>query len=148
MATVTRANGTAAALRSQSSVVAARRQRRATPVALDFQPLLRDACIECGETMDSLAAHLHLKDRGHVHRLLSGDKSLAVDRLEEFPLPVLQAFARRLAESFGLVVVVPADGPDAMKLFVSGLVGLLRPASKLPSKTSGPIKCELPESER
>lgn len=148
MTATARANGTSAELRSQSSVVAARRQRRATPVALDFQPLLRDACIECGETMDSLAAHLHLKDRGHVHRLLSGDKSLAVDRLEEFPLPVLQAFARRLAESFGLIVVVPVDGPEAMQHFVSGLVGLLRPTPKLPAKSNGQLKCELPESER
>lgn len=91
---------------------------------------------------EALAAHMQ-KDRAYISRVLSGDKPLSAAFLRALPDDIEAAVASYYAESFGLVVVAPASGDQAVRNLVSGLVGMLS-APALPAKADRMVRSELP----
>jgi hypothetical protein len=86
--------------------------------------LLRKAVGDCGYTLDALEAHMG-KGRAYIHKVLSGEKPLSFEFITALPDDVEARFEQLRAESFGLIVVAPVQGSEAIKHFVGGLVGLL-----------------------
>lgn len=73
--------------------------------------------------------------------MLSGEKSLSAAFIRELPDDIEALVAGYYAESFGLVVVAPSRGQDALKNLVSGLLGVLAP--QLPVRASAMVKVNL-----
>ena len=64
-------------------------------------------------------------DKGHLWKLLHGEKPWRIEHLLALPDDIEACFEQRRAEAFGLIVVEPVDGDQALKNFVSGLLGVL-----------------------
>lgn len=92
--------------------------------------LLRTAVHDCGWTLDALAAHMH-RDKSLVSRVLNGERPMTLSFLVALPNDVEALYESRRAEHFGLIVVAPLHGPDAVKAFVGGLLGVLTDRQKL-----------------
>lgn len=86
--------------------------------------ILRAAIDESGWKHEAVACALGVCP-AFLSRMLSGEKPIAAKHLRALPDDIEAVFARRYAESFGLLVVVPADADQALTSFVSGLAGLL-----------------------
>lgn len=99
--------------------------------------MLRQAISDSNWTLDALAVETHT-DKGYLWRMLNGEKPLGAKFLVALPDEVESIFARLYAESFGLIVVAPTRGEDAVKQLVAGLVGVLAP--RLPVRAGAPIK--------
>lgn len=102
--------------------------------------ILRAAIDESGWKHDAVACALGIHP-AYLSRLLSGEKPIAARHLRALPDDIEAIFARRYAESFGLMVVVPASSEKALVTFVSGLAGLL--GAKLPVRASAMAKADL-----
>jgi hypothetical protein len=85
--------------------------------------LLNQAVSECGYTLDAMQAVMH-KDRSYINKVLQGDKPLSYAFVVALPDDVEKRFEALRAKSFGLIVVEPSTGTQAVENFVSGLVGL------------------------
>lgn len=114
--------------------------------AVDLLDLVRRAASDTGWGVEALAAHMEC-DKSHVSRLLSGDKTLSVERLEGFPPDVVARFAVLVAEQSGSVVVAPVSGEQAIRMLVAGLVGVLISA-KLPARAEHMAKATWDGKER
>lgn len=99
---------------------------------VDLLGFVRQAVCDTDWTLDALASHMAC-DRAHVGRLLQGEKSLSVERLESFPPDVIAKFAELTLEAHGVMAVVPAHGENAIRMLVAGLLGVLV-GSKLPAR--------------
>jgi hypothetical protein len=88
---------------------------------------LREAIEESGEKKEAVAAAMGLPDAAYLSKLFSGEKPLTARHLVSLPEAVERIFARRYAETQGLIVVEPLSGIDAVHSLVSGLVGVLAP---------------------
>lgn len=86
--------------------------------------LLRRAVADRGYTLDALSAAMG-KDRAHIHRVLQGEKPLTLQFITALPDDLEARYEQLRAEAFGFIVVTPLEGPDAVKGFVGGLMGLL-----------------------
>jgi len=86
------------------------------------------------------------KDEAYVSRVLSGEKPLSAAFIRELPNDIEALVAGYYAESFGLVVVTPVSGQDAVKNLVSGLLGVLAP--QLPAKASAMAKVTIASAPR
>lgn len=89
---------------------------------------------------EALATAMGL-DRSYLSRIRSKDKPLQQRHIVALPDDVEAIFAKLYAESFGLVVVVPARGHDAVKQLVAGLLGVL--PQVFPEKAGPPLKASL-----
>lgn len=105
-------------------------QCRATTV--DLLALIRRALQETGWSQDAVAVEM-AKDKGYVSRVLSGEKPLSASFVLALPEDVQSHVARRYAESFGLIVVEPVRGDEAVRQLVSGLCGVL---VKMPARAT------------
>ena len=115
-----------------------------------FFVMLRQAIQECGWTHDALAVEMRQNgclgvDKSVVTRMLNNERPWKPEHLCALPDDVEIAFATKYAESFGLIVVRPAQGEHAARQFVAGLFGLLL-SSPLPAKAGHPLKASLPSS--
>ena len=112
---------------------------------LDFIVDLFNEAIEdspwAGRT-EALATAMDI-DRGYLSKVRSKDKPLNLKILRALPDDIEAIFAAKWAEAFGLIVVAPVHGQDAVKCLVSGLIGVLSP--RLPERSSGQLKATLPE---
>lgn len=86
--------------------------------------LLRRCVEDCGWTLEALASAMGL-DKGYLWKLLNNDKPWRAEYLVALPNDIEALFAQRQAERFGLIVVSPPRGDDAVKHFVGGLYALL-----------------------
>jgi transcriptional regulator with XRE-family HTH domain len=93
-----------------------------------------------GWNQEALAAHMG-KDKAHISRVLSGEKPMSLAFLGALPDDVEAVVVGYYAESFGLVVVSPSHGDDAVRQLVSGLIGMLRP--QLPRRASSMVKASV-----
>jgi hypothetical protein len=109
-----------------------------------YLQMLREAVTESGWTLDALASHLGF-DRGHLHRLLSGDKPWRVEHLVALPPEVDAAFSRKRAEAHGLIVVERVDSITAEHQLASGLFNVL--TRRLPERADHMAKCEPPRRQ-
>lgn len=119
----------AAAHACQSTTVVDRRPDLATDVA-DALALLRRCVQEKGWTYDALAAAMSERTAGHfdksqICRVLNGERPLTLVFLLALPDDVEALFESKRAEAFGMIVVPPVHGDDAVRNLVSGLVGVL-----------------------
>jgi len=85
---------------------------------------IRRAVSDCAYTMEALATELG-KSRQYVHAVLSGDKPITFEFFASLPDDVKARLIELRGADYGFVVVRPAVGPDAIRSFVAGLVGLL-----------------------
>jgi transcriptional regulator with XRE-family HTH domain len=115
-------------------------QRSSLVDLAEMRAWINRAIDESGWNQEALAAHLH-KDKAYVSRVLSGEKSLSAAFIRELPDDIEALVAGYYAESFGLVVVAPSRGQDALKNLVSGLLGVLAP--QLPVRASAMVKVNL-----
>lgn len=106
---------------------------------------LRQCASDLGWTLDALSAHMR-KDKAHISRVFNGEKSLTLEFLIALPEELQARFAALYAEAFGLVVVTPATGPEALKQFTAGLFGLF--AQQLPVRSGGQLKASLSTAAR
>lgn len=107
--------------------------------------LLRRCIHDTGWTLDALGAEMDL-DKSLISRVLNGERPMTLRFLVALPDDVEALFEQRRAESFGLIVVAPVSGEQAVKNFISGAFGLLAP--KLPRKADRMAKAALePETE-
>jgi len=90
---------------------------------------------------EALATEMGI-DRAYLSRVRSKEKPLSLKILRALPDDIEQIFARLYAASFGLIVVSPAYGDEAVRNLVSGLFGVL--AARLPSRSAGQLKSTLP----
>lgn len=127
--------------RPRTSGLAGDDRARTTDVDLaELRTWITRAIGDTGWNQEALAKAMD-KDAAYVSRVLSGDKPLSAAFIRQLPDDVEALVAKYHAESFGLVVVVPVSGDDAVRNLVSGLVGMLRPA--LPDRASGMAKGRL-----
>lgn len=125
--------------------VAAARVSVVTPDDCDLLAWINRAMAQTGWTKESLAAAMG-KDQSYVTRVLNGDKPLNLAFLRELPDDLEAVVSALYAESFGLIVVAPARGVDAVRNLVSGLMGLL--GASLPEKAGPPVKAMLDSKRR
>lgn len=86
--------------------------------------LVNEAITESGWKHEAVAAALGT-DGPHLSNMLSGNKPLTLLRVTQLPDDIEAIFARKYAEAFGLIVVQPCSGDQAVKNLVSGLFGCL-----------------------
>lgn len=108
---------------------------------------LRLAIEESRWKHDALATAMALPNAAYLSNMLSGEKPIGAKHLRALPDDVEAIFARRYAESFGLIVVAPLRGDEAVHSLVRGLIGVLSqaPAISLPNKAGAPLKVKLPQ---
>ena len=97
--------------------------------------LLRAAITESGWKDGAVAESMGLtgaSGAAYFSKMLSGEKPISAKHLRALPDDVEAIFARLYAESFGLIVVAPARGDEAVKQLVAGLFGVLAP--QLPAR--------------
>lgn len=109
--------------------------------------LLRDAIAESGWKHEALASAMDLPNAAYLSRMLSGEKPIGARHLRALPDDVEAIFAQKYAETFGLIVVAPSHGQDAVKQLVSGLFGVLGAAS-LPARADRMARATLPPLPR
>jgi hypothetical protein len=114
--------------------------------------LLRQCIQDCGYTLDALAVAMSSDlpkpiDKGYLWRLLNdpakhGEWKVA----HEIALPddVEALYRERQAEGWGRIVVVPVEGEQAVRQFVSGMLGLFG-HNRLPARASRMAKAALEE---
>jgi hypothetical protein len=73
---------------------------------------------------DALALFMGI-DKAYLSRLRSGEKPWRVEHVISLPDEIGARFETLRSEQFGLIVVAPAVGHEAVKQFVSGLFGVL-----------------------
>jgi hypothetical protein len=115
-------------------------------VVPELRHLLRDAIDESSwrGKHEALAVAMRLPDRFYLSKMLNGTKPIGTKHLKALPDDVEVIFAKKYAETFGLIVVAPTHGADAARAFVTGLFGLLAPApSALPEKAGPPVRATL-----
>lgn len=114
-------------------------------IKVDLVRKLLRIAIDLTEWKDAAVAEaIGLKgDSGAAYfsKMLSGEKPISAKHLRALPDDIEQIFARLYAESFGLIVVAPVRGEDAVKQLVAGLFGVL--ATRLPDQAGPPIKATL-----
>jgi hypothetical protein len=103
--------------------------------------LLRQCVSACGWSIEALAVEMGIDDKSLLWRMLRNERPWRPEHLVALPDDVERMFAQRYAESFGLIVVVPVDGEQAARNFVSGLFGLL--AHQLPARAHHMAKADL-----
>ncbi len=115
----------AAASACQTAVVDPPVAVRATTV--DLLALINRALSKTPWTQEALAAHMGHGQAyvSYISRVLSGEKPLSAAFVLALPEDVQTTVAKLYAESFGLIVVEPSSGDDAVRQLVSGLCGLL-----------------------
>lgn len=74
---------------------------------------------------DALATFMAL-DKAYLSRLRSAEKPWRIEHVVALPDDIATAFLTLHAQSFGLIVVTPLSGDDAVIAFVGGFVGILR----------------------
>ncbi len=137
---------TRSAASCQDQLVARVIGREDNPVVPEIRDLLRAAIDESGWKHDALWDVLGLPDKFYLSKMLSGEKPIGVKHLQALPDDIEAIFAEKYAETFGLIVVRPLGGPEAIKAFVGGLVGVLAP--RLPVRASAMAKATLPSVEK
>lgn len=100
---------------------------------------LRRCVQDRGWTLEALAAEMGI-DKSLISRVLNGERSLTLAFLLALPDDVEALYTQRRAEAFGLIVVSPVHGDEAVRHLVSGLLGVLAP--RLPSKADRMAKVE------
>lgn len=113
-----------------------------------IRDLLRDAIEESGWKHEAIAAQLDLPNAAYLSRMLSGEKPIGTSHLLALPDDVEAIFARRYAETFGLIVVAPVSADVAMRQLVSGLVGVLTARPALPQKAEKMARATAAERKR
>jgi len=131
----------AAAAACQSKPVADRRAELSTTVD-NVLALLRACVQDKGWTLEALEAEMAI-DKSLISRVLNGERPLTLTFLLALPDEVEALFEARRAETFGLIVVEPAHGDQAVRNLVSGLFGVLG-ASKLPARADRMARARLP----
>ncbi len=131
----------ATAIPSQSKPVAERRSDL-SPHLDTVLALLRTCVHDKGWTLEALAAEMSI-DKSLISRVLNGERPLTLTFLLALPDEVEALFEARRAETFGLIVVEPASGDQAVRNLVSGLFGVLG-ASKLPARADRMARARLP----
>lgn len=91
--------------------------------------LMRRAVADCGYTLDALETAMG-KGRAYIHRVLQGDAPMTLEFITCLPDDVEARYEQLRAEHFGLIVVQPVEGDQAVRNLVSGLFGVLRGARK------------------
>lgn len=93
---------------------------------------LREAITESGWKHEAVAAEMTRNgakvDPPYLSKMLNGGpdgKSISALHLRALPDDIEAIYARKYAESFGLIVVAPVSGDQAVRNLVSGLVGVL-----------------------
>lgn len=97
--------------------------------------LLRKAIDESTWKDGAVAEAIGLKGESgasYFSKMLSGEKPIGSAHLRALPDDIEAIFARLYAEHFGLIVVAPVYGDDAIRNLVSGIFGVL--SSRLPAK--------------
>lgn len=107
--------------------------------------LLREAIDETHSKHDAVACAMGVGSP-YLSQMLAGEKPIGSKHLRALPDDVEAVFARLYAESFGLIVVVPAEGEKALTAFVSGLAGLL--GAKLPARAMRMASASIPDAQR
>lgn len=111
--------------------------------------LLRAAIDETGWKDGAVAECIGLSGESgaaYFSKMLSGEKPIGAKHLRALPDDIEAVFARLYAESFGLIVVAPTHGDDAVKALVSGLFGVLAPS--LPVRATRMAKATIPAPAR
>jgi len=65
------------------------------------------------------------KNRAYIARVLAGEKTMSLAFLTLLPEDVKARLVEIQGPQYGLVVVRPAIGTEAIRQFVGGLIGLL-----------------------
>jgi hypothetical protein len=125
--------------RRQSKAIDARAAEVSTDVD-DALALLRTAVHDTGWTLEALEAAMKI-DKSLISRVLNGERPLTLKFLVALPDDVEARYEQLRAEAFGLIVVQPVTGADAIRHLVGGLVGLL--ASGLPARADHMAKATL-----
>lgn len=73
---------------------------------------------------DALATAMGI-DKAYLSRLRSGEKPWRIEHVVALPDEIEARFEQLRAEAFGLIVVAPVEGDDAVRHLVSGLCGVL-----------------------
>jgi len=119
--------------------------RTAEDIKLDLVRNLLRVSIDLTDWKDAaVAEHIGLRGESgaaYFSKMLAGEKPISAKHLRALPDDIEQIFARLYAESFGLIVVAPAYGDDAVRQLVSGIFGVLAP--RLPERAGGPLKASL-----
>lgn len=118
---------------------------RSTAVDLEKERwlgMLRQAIEDAGWKHEALTTYLQI-DKAYLSRLLTGEKPFRPEHLVSLPPDVKARFAHLQAESFGLIVVKPLEGQDAVRALVAGLVGVMKGAS-LPARADRMAKATEP----
>ena|SRR2546421_9450473 len=107
------------------------RSLAARSTAVDqYLELLRKCVADCGWTIDALSTEMQI-DKGHLWKLLNGQKPWRIEHLLTLPADVDALFAQRRCENAGFVVVPPpASEYEAVRHLMSGLFGVLTRAEK------------------
>lgn len=105
--------------------------------------LLRRCVADTSWTLDALEAHMGL-DKSQISRVLNGERALTLAFLLGLPDDLEALFSQRYAEGFGLIVVPPVQGDEAVRQLVGGLVGVL--SARFPARAERMAKC-LPPTE-
>lgn len=130
-------------VRRQSKPVAA--PAAAVSTAVDTALALLRGCVhDTGWTLEALAAEMAI-DKSQISRVLNGERPATLAFLLRLPDDVEALFEQRRAEGFGLIVVAPVTGDQAVRNLVSGLVGVL--STRLPARAERMAKCEPQEDK-
>jgi hypothetical protein len=90
-----------------------------------YLELLRKCVADCGWTIDALSTEMQI-DKGHLWKLLNGQKPWRLEHLLALPADVDALFAQRRAEGCGLLCVPPPENEhQAIRQLMSGLFGVL-----------------------
>lgn len=111
--------------------VAPTREARDNSLVLK-QRFLREAIDESGWKHDAVAAAIGV-DGPYLSKMLAGEKPITLRHLDGLPGDIEAIYSKKYAEHHGHVIVTPAAGDDAVRLFASGLLGILAPARKIAS---------------
>lgn len=134
-----RADSSAALASGQANPVPAVRAHEVNDVH-PFLQLLRAAIDESGWKHAALASVLGVKPP-YLSMLLSGEKPWTAKYQAALPDDIERRFAAAYAELFGLIVVVPVEGEQAIKQLVAGLFGVL--GTTLPTRASRMAKARM-----
>ncbi len=139
MRSTARVHDTAAGAASQSTSGVGRGADLSTDVDTALA-MLRTAVQETGWTLDALEAEMKL-DKSLISRVLNGERPMTLKFLTTLPDDVEARFEQKRAESFGLIVVAPVSGDDAVRHLVSGIFGVF--GTRLPAKARTFAKADL-----
>jgi len=128
------------AIPRQSKAFAESEADLATHVASTLA-LLRRCVADTSWTLEALQTEMGL-DKSQISRVLNGERPLTLPFLLLLPDDLEALFEQRRAEGFGLIVVPPVHGEQAVRNLVSGLVGVL--TAKLPVRAERMARATLP----